>query len=399
MRYRRDDVRMRSHQAGTSVLAALVFVAIFVLFISGYKIVSQGGQGQAAAAASARTVSTESCRPGEVYTVNMESGAGSVQSLKCFVPDPGNPSVMIPGPDASRSECTQGVQGKCAVRYCPPSSYVTESGTCFVVASCEPGSESNGCLKGTIQNASQPLQAASIIAAQLLADKGETDAHVLGTNDRIALAEKLSDSGRVAVSEVIDETADAVDENNLDSAELRDIAREIKGAHSVTTSRDPIAQISCQPKVAESGMKIGIAFGCTNSLTSEGGGFSTGGRLWGATEDQLAENLPTGTMVYALTCANGARKATASCAVSVMKPFMLLTSTRAGDSASFAWITRGMDVCELSASGNSELSAQFGNPVTPSGALSIAMPSSNQEVTLTCTTVSGEVKQVSTTVR
>ncbi len=397
MRYRRDDTGMRKYQAGTSVLAALVFVAIFVLFISGYKIASQSAQGQSAAAASATAHAAQTCAPGDLYTVNMESGAGSVQSLKCFVPDPGNPSVMIPGPDNARAECAQGVKEKCAVRYCPPSSYVTESGTCFVVAACDPAN-GNSCLKGSILNASQPTQAANIIAAQLLSDKGTTDARVSGAAGPIALADKLSESGRTAVVGVIDETADAAEAGNLDSSALRDVSRGIKGAQAERAKSEPVAQISCQPKVAESGMKVAIAFGCANSLTSEGGGFSTGGRLWGATEDRLALELPNGTMTYAITCSNGVRRETASCAVAVMKPFMLLTAQNGGADVSFAWVTRGMDVCELSAPGNQALSSQFENPVTQSGALSVPAPAQDSDITLTCTSVSGEVKQITATV-
>lgn len=388
---------MRKHQAGTSVLAALVFVAIFVLFISGYKIASQSAQGQSAAAASAGVFAAERCTAGDLYTVHMESGAGSVQSLKCFIPDPGNPAVSIPGPDSDRPECSQGVQGKCAVRYCPPSSYVTESGTCFLVAECDVSSDPS-CLKSSIQNASQSVQAASIIAAQLLADKGETSAHVTGATGPIALAEKLSESGRAAVANVIDETADAASQNNLDSSALREISRDIKNGQSARSNGGPSAQISCQPKVAEPGMKVAIAFGCANATLSEGGGFSTGGRLWGATEERILPELPNGTMVYGLGCTNGRETVSAVCTVAVMKPFMLLTSENGESGASLAWVTRGMDQCELSAPGNTALSAEFLNPVPPGGALLVSKVSGDVDVSLTCTTVSGVVKEVKTVI-
>ncbi len=388
---------MRRPQSGTSVLAALVFVAIFVLFISGYKIASQNAGAQSASAASAFTHSNDTCTSGQVYTVDMGTGSGSVHALKCFVPDPHNRAAMVAGPDSDRPECMRGIEGKCAVRYCPPTSYITESGTCFVIGTCDPANGAS-CLQSTIQNASQSAQAANIIAAQLLTDRGETDAQATGSSGHIALADHLSESGRAAVALIIDQTANAAAENNFDADAIRAIGRDLNTVHVSRNENGPVAQISCQPKIAQSGMKVGIAFGCTNSVSSAGGGFSTGGLLWGATEDRIAENLPNGTMEYALTCSDGRRSASASCSVAVMKPFMLLSSQAVNMNASLAWVTRGMDQCDLSSPGNTELSARFENPVPQSGALTIPAITTDTEIALTCTSVSGTVSQMNTTV-
>ncbi len=392
----RDDTHMKASQSGTSVLAALVFVAIFVLFISGYKIASQNTGSQSAAVAAA-VGAAPVCKGGEVYTVDVASGVADVDSLKCFTTDPKDPSRLILGPDNSDPRCATAAQGKCAVRYCPPSSYVTESGTCFEVDSCDPGSAD--CVKGSIQNASQPVQAANIIAAQLLDDKGNTIAQVPSYSGPIALADKLSDRGRSAVAQVIDETANAAMANDLDSDVIRDIGENLQNGHQVPQTSGPTAQISCQPKIAESGMKVGIAFGCANATRSEGGGFDTSGRLWGATEEQIPANLPNGTMVYALKCSDGKRAVSASCSIAVMKPFMLLSGEGSGEGAAVAWVTRGMDVCDISAPNNSELSATFVNPVPQSGAISMASVSADTEIALTCTTVGGVIKQLTTTVK
>ena len=374
-------------QAGTSVLAALVFVAIFVLFISGYKIASQSAGSQSAAVASARTYPTD-CRAGEVYTVNMSSGEGRVQSRRCQ------------GSDSASPECVDATAGKCVIRYCPPSSYVTDEGTCFLMAACDPGSGSGACLRSTIQNATQPLQAANIIAAQLLNDKGVTDASAPGTSGALALAEKLSENGRSAVGSVIDETADAATQNNFDATVIRDIARDIKSSGPVRPpSSGPVAQLSCQPKIAQSGMKIAVAFGCANSVMSSSNEFNTSGRLWGATEVQLEPSLPNGTMTYGLNCSDGVRQVSASCSVTVSKPLMLLTSESSAEGTSFAWVTRGMDVCQLNAVNRPEISAQFANPLPQSGSLGIPAVQSDVDVMLTCTSVSGEIREIRTSVQ
>jgi hypothetical protein len=379
---RRSQAGLRA-QAGTSVLAALVFVAIFVLFISGYKIASQGAVGQSAAVASAPADHVVKCTGGQVYTVNMEYGSGLVEASQCTKNSDGT--------------CAQAVPGKCALRYCPPASYVSESGTCIVAGTCDPADEQ--CLKGAVQNASQPQQAASILATQLMADKGETSARTLNSSAPVLLADILSESGRVAVSSVIESTAVAAAESGLDGESIRAIARAISTRAASAPLSGAVAQISCQPKIAEAGMKVGIAFGCVNSTVSEGGGFSTGGRLWGATEESLPGDLPNGTMIYALRCSDGQRSVSASCSVAVMKPFMLLTSQTEGTDASFAWVTRGMDVCDLSAPNNPELNAQFVNPVPQSGVLTVSSLTADTQVTLACTSVSGTVKELTTTVR
>ncbi len=388
---------MRNSQAGTSVLAALVFVAIFVLFISGYKVASQNVAGQSAAAAAATSRAMLSCNGGELYTVNMEYGSGTTDGLTCFKPDPKDPAAQIPGPDFARSECSQSVPGKCAIRYCPPSSYVSESGMCFMIGACDPSTDA-ACLKSILQNASQPAQAAAIIAAQLLADKGTTYARASGSSGPISLAEYLSENARSEVAAVIEATAQAAQEYNFDDSVIRNISKKIETHSSVRSESGAVAQISCQPKIAESGMKVGIAFGCANSSESEGGGFSTGGRLWGATEESIPSELPNGTMVYALRCSDGVSTASASCSVAVMKPFMLLSSQVENNTASFAWVTRGMDVCDISAPDDPELNSQFDNPVPQSGALTVSSLTEDTRVALTCTSVGGTIKEVTTTV-
>lgn len=370
---------MINRQAGTSVLAALVFVAIFVLFISGYKIASQPAGGQSAAVASTvvKALPTR-CIGGDVHTVNMSSGAGDVSTQKC-----------------SSSEgvgCEGATSDRCAVRYCPPNAYAS-AGTCFGLAICDPANDGDQCLQTAVQNATQSVQAANIIAARLIDDRGET---VVGS---LRLADMLTESGRAAVGNIIEATADAAEENNYDSAPIRNIASAIAAGKSESVANGPVAQISCQPKIAQSGMKIAVAYGCANASLSSSEQFSTGGRLWGATEVRLDPNLPNGTMIYALNCSDGIRTAVATCSVAVAKPFMLLTSQSSESGTALAWVTRGMDVCELHANTDASLTALFGNPVPQSGALAVPPVSGDTEVLLTCTSVSGEVREAQTVLR
>ncbi len=243
------------------------------------------------------------------------------------------------------------------------------------------------------------MQVANIIAAKLLTDKGETVAQKPGYSGPIALADNLTERGRSAVALVIDETANAAMSNDFDSDAIRDIGESLQSGHTLMQTAGPVAQISCQPKIAESGMKVGIAYGCANATHSVGGGFDTGGRLWGATEEQIAPNLPNGTMVYVLKCSDGRKTVSASCSVAVMKPFMLLSGQKGEGESSLAWVTRGMDVCDISAPNDAELSAKIENPVPQSGALTLPAATTDTEITLTCTTVGGVVKQMTTSLR
>jgi hypothetical protein len=368
-------------QAGTSVLAALVFVAIFVLFISGYKIASQPADSQSAAAASTVVTALPSvCIAGDVHTVNMSSGAGTVRTLQC--------------PEGSQNgACVSGVPSKCVIRYCPPSTYAS-AGVCFKLTECDPADNGDMCVRTAIQNATQPVQAASILAARLIDDKGETAADVAPL-----LKDTLTQSGRDAITSIIEATADAAEEGGLDAAPIRDISKTLSASAPVAQASGPVAQISCQPKIAQSGMKVAVAFGCANSVMSSSDEFSTGGRLWGATEVRLDPGLPNGTMIYGLRCSDGRKVVSATCAVAVAKPLMLLTSQSSPTGEALAWVTRGMDICELNASGNADLTASFGNPVPQSGAIALPRMTSDTEVSLTCTSVNGDVKEAKTTLR
>lgn len=374
---------MRNPQAGTSVLAALVFVAIFVLFISGYKIASQPAGGQSAAVASTIVQALPStCAGGDVHTVDMSSGAGAV-----------NTAVCATGSDSPA--CAAMDQTKCVVRYCPPASYVTGS-ACFTLTACDPADNGDTCIRTALQNATQSVQVPNILAARLIDDKGETIAAT--PYGEQALKALLSESGRSAVASIIEATGDAAEESGYDAGLIRDVAHAILSDPTPRESSDPVAQISCQPKIAQSGMKIALAFGCANSVMSASEQFDTGGRLWGATEVRLDPGLPNGTMIYGLSCSDGRTAVSATCSVTVTKPFMLFTSKTGSTGSALAWVTRGMDLCEMNAIDNASITASFGNPVPQSGALVMPTVLADTDVVLTCTSVSGEIKEARTTI-
>lgn len=161
---------------------------------------------------------------------------------------------------------------------------------------------------------------------------------------------------------------------------------------TVETTLGPIAQISCQPKAVDPGMSVGVAFGCANSTASEGSGFSTGDRLWGITEEKIPATLPSGTMLYVLTCSNGRESVSASCAVAVHKPLMLITSDKSGGSSAVAWLTRGMQSCTI-VSDNPDLAETLSGEVGESGAIAIPEVSEDTGVTLKCSTYGGQIRE------
>jgi hypothetical protein len=161
---------------------------------------------------------------------------------------------------------------------------------------------------------------------------------------------------------------------------------------TVETMLGPVAQISCQPKAVDPGMSVGVAFGCANSTVSEGSGFSTGGRLWGATEEKIPATLPSGTMIYVLTCSSGRESVSASCAVAVHKPLVLITSDDSDGTSAVAWLTRGMQSCEIETD-NPDLAEVFSGEIGESGAIAIPEVSEDTGVILRCTTYGGQVRE------
>lgn len=401
---RRDDRDMRRISTrGTSVLAALVFVAIFVLFISSAKLIAPVMSSDAQSAAVAAAGTQYGCKAGEVHTVDLSGGWEAEISV--------------------RSEAHKG--NACIVEFCPPSQLVTTAGTCFVASECDAKSGESSCLQAALQNASQPTQASSIIAAALLSEQGETAAYVPGSADPVFLVTTLSEVGQSGVKTEIDATATAAFEVHGDSAAVDEIKRigtmaqvgsapcDVAGgecapdtrvsAPAAVASSRTTAQISCQPKIADTGMTIGIAFGCTNSVRSEGSGFSTDGTQWGATSTLIPAHLTTGTMTYTLSCIGAKEVATASCEVQVVKPVLLLTAepmqAAAGESATIAWVSKGTNDCMLTSPEQPELSQKYKGSIGASGVVTTLPISEDTRVTLSCTTDGGSTKEVTTTVR
>ncbi len=395
---------MRIHQAGTSVLAALVFVAIFVLLISSYKIVSPGEfKGQTASVAGVFDDATEQvqlperCTAGEVHTVDLSNGSAKIGMHRCYVENPADPSRPQNGPDIAKAACSYAAPDACVIRYCPPSSMVTEDGMCIRTQVCDQAFPST-CLRGGMQNASQPDQAANILAARLLSDKGATHAQAQGAGAPRPLAALLSDSGSEAVSTVIEATAAAVSPDG-DTIEIEQVADVVRAANDISSDAQPVAQISCQPKSAEPGMKVGIAFGCINSTLSASEGFSNEGRLWGVAEGSIPDTANSGVFTYTLSCSHGAKTDSASCAVDVRKTFVILTSRNSStQNANLAWISRGVTSCVFS-SPDAELQAALSTATQhESGVAVVARPSTSTIVSVECVSASGKKVRAEATV-
>ncbi len=338
-------------QSGTSVLASLVFVALFVLLISSYRLITPSSlPSQSAAVLSALSEGEEvvavpeTCNAGDVFTVNVEGNHSSISQLRCYVSDP-ETGALMPGPDISKPGCAITDTKSCIVRYCPPSSMVTRSGMCIQFAQCDPAAQSS-CLRGVVQNMLAPVQAANILAARLIDLGGATQAESSDGAVSVALASILTPSAAREIAAVIEATGQAAGDTRVNA--FKDLAESIVDA-GVDTGIDPVAALSCQPMSVDPGMKITIAYGCAQAQLIATRGFSTNGRLWGATEEEIASTTGSGSRRFSLTCSNGNRIDTASCEVGIEKPFLLTATNPAGPNglATFSWLSRGVDSCTM----------------------------------------------------
>lgn len=169
-------------------------------------------------------------------------------------------------------------------------------------------------------------------------------------------------------------------------------------AGSGNNSQLPVAQLSCQPKVADSGMTISFSFACTNANASSGNGFDTVGALSGtstAVVQQPADG--SNTVSYGLTCTKGSGasmlSSSAQCAVQTGKPSIMLVSTpervQNGRQANIGWVTSGQQSCVISNPDYTDWTAQNAANTSIAGAVTTPVITHDTTFTLTCKTVGG----------
>lgn len=164
----------------------------------------------------------------------------------------------------------------------------------------------------------------------------------------------------------------------------------------------PKAELSCQPKVADVGMAIALAWGCSIGK-SVGQGFDTGGALSGSTSITLpTPPIGTNTASFGLTCANLGVLTNAQCSVQVAKPFSIFVAnpkTVAPDGVSvLGWLTGGMKSCVVSSPDQVDFTARNASNMSTSGVASTSPIVGESVFLLQCETLGGGVREATTTI-
>ncbi len=174
------------------------------------------------------------------------------------------------------------------------------------------------------------------------------------------------------------------------------------------------AELSCQPKVADVGMTIGMSFSCTSSNGSVHpvASFNTDvekhcadSSCTSGSAEFVATKLPLGASAQniSLTCASqGQQSQPAVCSIQVGNPAIVMVvnpnEIAAGADANIGWVTVGMQSCTISSPSLPEFNAANAANTSPSGVAKSPALSSDTSFVLSCTTLAGQTKTASTTV-
>ncbi len=174
------------------------------------------------------------------------------------------------------------------------------------------------------------------------------------------------------------------------------------GTACVDAPPAPTAQISCQPLLADAGMSVVITHACSGG-TSVGSGFSTGGKLSGATSTVLATPQPgQNNVTFGLTCTNQGVSANASCNVQVAKPGIVLVANpqtvAANEVSVIGWVTAGMQKCTISSPDQADFTERNASRTSVSGVASTSPITVETDILLKCTTIGGNTREATTTI-
>lgn len=174
------------------------------------------------------------------------------------------------------------------------------------------------------------------------------------------------------------------------------------GAAGVPASAtSPVAQISCQPQIVDPGMQVAISYACQNATLSSGTNFSTNGALSGSAIETISPSM-TSSQVFSLRCTNESATHVAQCSVQINKTSIAFVANpsvvQKGKGTSLGWVTSGMSSCVVSSASLPVFTADNENNTSPAGVAQTGPLTSNTVFDLTCTSKSGAVKKVSTTV-
>jgi len=163
-----------------------------------------------------------------------------------------------------------------------------------------------------------------------------------------------------------------------------------------------VAQLSCQPQIADVGMSVAISYSCSMG-TSVGSGFETNGAPSGATSVSVA--APPGASnraTYALTCSYQGKTTTKECSVQVAKPSIVLVTNPktvdTGKSAMLGWVTSGMQACVVSSPDLPAFTSENATRTNVNGTTLTPTLTNEARFLLRCTTLGGSVREATTTV-
>lgn len=165
----------------------------------------------------------------------------------------------------------------------------------------------------------------------------------------------------------------------------------------------PTAQLTCDPSIVERGTPINMTYSCTNSTTSTGYGFTTGGAVSGATTSTTL-NAPENAAGanFALKCENGSLSAAAQCTVQIAKVSISLRAepevASIGSRALIGWVTTGMESCTISSPDQPEFTDRNASRKTTAGIATTSPITADSNFVLNCKTLTGGFKQETVTV-
>ena len=165
----------------------------------------------------------------------------------------------------------------------------------------------------------------------------------------------------------------------------------------------PKAEISCSPKVADVGMTVTIAYGCSNATGSTGQGFDTQNQLSGSTTTVISAPPAGATSAnFVLNCTNQGASARAQCSVQIGRPTIVLVANPKvvdpGKASTIGWITTGMQSCVVSSPEDGAFTAENATNTSVNGMASTSPLTSPIHILLHCVTVGGGTRDATTTV-
>lgn len=163
-----------------------------------------------------------------------------------------------------------------------------------------------------------------------------------------------------------------------------------------------LAQISCQPQLADVGMTVGITFGCSAG-TAVGQGFSTNGQNSGSTQaTTTSPGAGINTINFGLTCTNQGVTDSKQCTVNLNRPSLIFVANpkvlNSGERSSIGWVTAGMQGCIISSPDHASFTSDHANNSRKSGVAETPTLTADSTFVLSCTTLAGGTRTASTTV-